>query len=178
MAKSKQENCDDWFELARDVARAEAELGVQHWVFIEFTKNAGDGSTERIFAYDLPREVYERRRWVVRWREATLVCRFPRANVSQFCSYYDRRLGNDNRLTDDLRRLVAAKAQVTKARRKMDEYVAWNRANNLFFDENTDEELARFRAKLARKIVGVQAAEERMKRKIEELKTRINEQNT
>ena len=61
MAKSKQENCDDLYELARDYAQAEAELGVQHWVFIEFTKDAGDGSRERIFAYDLPREVYERR---------------------------------------------------------------------------------------------------------------------
>ena len=168
MEKSKQENCDDLYELARDYARAEAELGVQHWVFIEFTKNTGDGSSERIFAYDLPREVYERRPWVVRWREAALVCRFPRAKVSRFCSYYDRRLGNDARSTDDLRRLVAAKAQVTRARRKLNEYVAWNRANNLFFDEDTDEELARFRTKLVRKIAGVEAAEERMRRKIEE----------
>ena len=37
MAKSKQENCDDLYELARDYAQAEAELGVQHWVYIEFT---------------------------------------------------------------------------------------------------------------------------------------------
>lgn len=169
MAKSKQENSGDLYELARDYARAETELGVRHWVFIEFTKDAGDGSRERIFAYDLPREVYEHRPWVVRWREAALVCRFPRANVSRFCSYYDRRLGNDVRLTDDLRRLVAAKAQVSRARRRMEEYVTWYRANNLFFDEATDEELARFRAKLARKVAGVEAAEERMKRKIEEL---------
>ena len=46
--------------------------------------------------------------------------------------------------------------------------MAWNRANNLFFDEDTDEELARFRTKLVRKIAGVEAAEERMRRKIEE----------
>ena len=174
MAKSKQENCADLYELARDYARAEAELGVQHWVFIEFTKDDDDGNRERIFSYDLPREVYERRRWVVRWREAVLVCRFPRANVSRFYSYYDRRLGNDVRLTDDLRRLVAAKAQVTKAQRKLEEYVAWSRANNLFFDEDTDEELARFRTKLVRKIAGVEAAEERMKRKIEEYENTLH----
>lgn len=108
-------------------------------------------------------------------REAALVCRFPRANVSRFCSYYDRRLGNDVRLTDDLRRLVAAKAQVTRARRKLEEYVAWNRANNLFFDEAADEELAQSRAKLARKIFGVEAAEERMKRKIWNLKNEKND---
>ena len=51
----------------------------------------------------------------------------------------------------------------------MDEYVAWNRANNLFFDENTDEDLSKFKEKLDRKIAGVRAAEERMKRKIEAL---------
>lgn len=72
-------------------------------------------------------------------------------------------------------RLVAAKAQVTRARRKLEEYVAWNRANNLFFDEATDEELAQFRAKLARKIFGVEAAEERMKRKIWNLKNEKND---
>lgn len=169
MASHKQENCSDLYELARDYARAEAELGVKHWVFIEFTRDVGDGTSERIFSYNLPREVYERRRWVVRWREAALVCRFPRSSVKVYYSYYDRRLGNDISLTTDLRKLVSAKAQVTKAQRKMNEYVSWNRANNLFFDEDTDEELARFRAKLARKVYEVKAAEGRMKRKIDEL---------
>ena len=169
MSRHRQENCDDLYELARDYARAESELGVQHWVFIEFTRDMEDRTSERIFSYNLPREVYERRRWVVRWREAALVCRFPRSSVKVYHSYYDRRLGNDVSLTTDLRKLVSAKAQVTKARRKMDEYVSWNRANNLFFDEDTDEELARFREKLARKVSGVQDAENRMRQKIEEL---------
>ena len=57
----------------------------------------------------------------------------------------------------------------------MEEYVAWNRANNLFFDEATDEELAQFRAKLGRKVAGVEAAEERMKRKIWNLKSDKND---
>lgn len=174
MAKNKQESCGDLYELARDYARAEAELGVQHWVFIEFTRDIADGTSERIFSYNLPREVYERRRWVVRWREAALVCRFPRSSVKVYHSYYDRRLGNDVSLTTDLRKLVSAKAQVTKARRKMNEYVSWNRANNLFFDEATDEDLARFRAKLARKIAGVEAAEERMRRKIDEYENTLH----
>ena len=87
MAKSKQENCDDLYELARDYAQAEAELGVQHWVFIEFTKDAGDESSERIFSYDLPREVYERRRWVVRWREAAMDNKGAWKNRSAFCTF-------------------------------------------------------------------------------------------
>ena len=87
MAKRKQENCADLYDLARDYARAEAELGVQHWEFIEFTKDAGDGSSERIFSYDLPREVYDRRLWVVRWRWAALVCLFPREDGVRCCLY-------------------------------------------------------------------------------------------
>lgn len=33
----------------------------------------------------------------------------------------------------------------------MREYIEYNRQNNLFFDENTDEELVKFRDKLERK---------------------------
>lgn len=33
----------------------------------------------------------------------------------------------------------------------MREYIEYNRQNNLFFDENTDEELVKFREKLERK---------------------------
>ena len=69
----------------------------------------------------------------------------------------------------DLHQLISAKAQVTKVRRKIEEYVAYNRAHNLFFDENTDTDLQKAREKLATKIANVQAAEERMKLKIKQI---------
>ena len=75
----------------------------------------------------------------------------------------------DTRLNEDLHRLISAKAQVTKVRRKIEEYVAYNRAHNLFFDENTDMDLQKAREKLATKIANVQAAEERMKLKIKQI---------
>ena len=75
----------------------------------------------------------------------------------------------DTRLNEDLHRLISAKAQVTKVRRKIEEYVAYNRANNMFFDENTDTDLQKAREKLATKIANVQAAEERMKLKIKQI---------
>lgn len=75
----------------------------------------------------------------------------------------------DTRLNEDLRRLISAKAQVTKVQRKIEEYVAYNRANNLFFDENTDADLKKAREKLATKIANVKAAEERMKSKIKQI---------
>lgn len=169
----KQEKADDFFQMAKDYAKAEKELGVQHWVFISIEKTDGSGNNERLFSYDLPREVYERRRWVIEWRRSRFVCQYPKGNVRCFFSYYDKRLGTDNRLNKDLRRLISAKAQVTKVQRKIDEYVVYNRAHNLFFDENTDADLQKAREKLTMKIADVQAAEERLKLKIKQIKENV-----
>ena len=165
----EQERIDDFMQIAKDYAKAEKELEVQRWVFISIEQTDGMNS-ERLFSYDLPREVYERRRWVIEWRKARLVCRYPKGNVNCFFSYYDKRLGTDARLNEDLQRLISAKAQVTKVQRKIDEYIAYNQANNLFFDENADSELNKARKKLAMKIASVKEAEERMKQKIKQLR--------
>lgn len=164
-----QERIDDFIQLAKDYAKAEKELEVQHWVFISIERTDGRCNYERLFCYDLPREVYERRRWVIEWRKSKLVCQYPKGNVRYCTCYYDKRLGTDIRLNEDLRKLISAKAQVTKVQRRIEEYVAYNRANNLFFDENTDTDLQKAREKLATKIANVQAAEERMKLKIKQI---------
>lgn len=164
-----QESIDDFIQLAKDYVKAEKSLGVQHWVFITIELTDGNCNYVRLFSYDLPREVYERRRWVIEWRKSRFVCQYPKGNVRCYTSYYDKRLGTDNRLNEDLRRLISAKAQVTKAQRKIDEYVTYNCANNLFFDENTDADLLQAREKLAIKIANVRVAEERMKLKIKQI---------
>lgn len=163
-----QESIDSFIELAKDYAKAEKELEVQHWVFISIERTDGRSGYERLFTYDLPRKVYERRRWVVEWRKSRLVCRFPKGNVSCFFCYYDKRIGTDHRMNEDLRRLISAKAQVTKVQRKIDEYVAYHKANDMFFNEDTDTDLLKAREKLKVKINGVRAAEERLKLKIKE----------
>lgn len=164
-----QERIDDFIQLAKDYAKAEKELEVQHWVFISIERTDGNCNYVRLFSYDLPREVYERRRWVIEWRKSRFVCQYPKGNVRCYTSYYDKRLGMDTRLNEDLRRFISAKAQVTKVQHKIEEYVAYNRAHNMFFDENTDTDLKKAREKLATKIANVKAAEERMKSKIKQI---------
>ena len=164
-----QERIDDFMQMAKDYAKAEKELEVQHWVFISIELTDGRCNYERLFCYDLPREVYERRRWVIEWRKSRFVCQYPKGNVRCYMSYYDKRLGTDSRLNEDLNRLISAKAQVTKVQRSIEKYVAYNRANNLFFDENTDTDLQKARDKLAMKIANVQAAEERMRLNIKQI---------
>ena len=51
-----------------------------------------------------------------------------------------------------LSRLSAAKAQITIAQRKEQEYLEYQRQNNMFFNEAEDETLAKFRRKLHSKI--------------------------
>ena len=51
--------------------------------------------------------------------------------------------------------------------RTIKEYVTWQRRNNLFFDEQTDEMLQKAVAKLKIKKENVQEAERRLQRKAE-----------
>lgn len=164
-----QEPIDDFIEMAKAYAKAEKALGVQKWVFISIERTDGRCNYERLFCYDLPREVYERRRWVIEWRKSRFVCQYPKGNIRCYMSYYDKRLGMGPRLNEDLHRLISAKAQVTKAQRKIDEYVAYHKANDMFFNEDTDTDLLKAREKLKVKINGVRAAEERLKLKIKQI---------
>lgn len=66
-----------------------------------------------------------------------------------------------------LRKLISAKAKVSKAEKMMREYIEYNRQNNLFFDENTDEELVKFRDKLERNKLECAECEKRLEQLVE-----------
>ena len=98
-----QENMGNWMEYAREYAKSQREMGIEKWVCITIEYRTMERERVILFRYDLPRDIYERRQWVVRWRHARLLCHYPKEN-------------------------------------------------NLFFNENDDEQLAKFRRKLQTKI--------------------------
>lgn len=152
MTKHKQESADDWMQYARDYAKAEKELGIEHWVYIGIGYYDDHAQRVTLHTYDLPRELYERRRWVVRWRVARLQCLYPRYSVDTHYSYYDKRTGLRTDFNSCLRKLASAKAQITKARRSEARYIDEQRRRYpLFYDENNDPELTKFREKITRK---------------------------
>lgn len=161
-----QEKMSDWMAMAKAYAAAEKELKCEIWVNISIERIDADGNRTILYSYDLPRGMRERWEWVVRWREAKLRCQSPRARICTFYCFYDKRLGNDAKLTADLHKLTSCKAQVTRQQRIVDDYIAYQRANNMFFDEETDEQLVKIRRKLAVKRADVKAAEERLKIKL------------
>ncbi len=164
---------DEWMQKAKDYAKAERELKIDKWVLITYYRIKKNGEHEKIFEYDLPREIWLKWLWVVNWRSAILTCKYPRGGVYHTLVFYDKRSGESLDIKSCLSRLISAKAQVTKVQRAIDDYVTWNRDNNMFFDENTDEQLIVTRKKLAVKIANVTEAEERLKLKVER---RQNEQ--
>lgn len=139
-------------EYAREYAKSQREMGIEKWVCITIEYRTMERERVILFRYDLPRDIYERRQWVVRWRHARLLCQYPKENVQTYFSYYDRRTGLGMDFGSALSRLSAAKAQITIAVQKEQEYVEYQRQNNLFFNENDDEQLAKFRRKLQTKI--------------------------
>lgn len=147
-----QENVKDWMEYAREYSKAQRELKIEKWVYITIEYRTKERQRVILFSYDLPRDVYERYGWVIRWRYARFVCLYPKEDVQTFFSYFDKRTGLSTDFGSLLSKLSAAKAQITIARRKEQEYINYQRQNNLFFNEDEDDALLNFRKKLQTKI--------------------------
>lgn len=164
---SKQESNQDYFERAKAIARAERELGFEQWDKISIERE-GDkpGEYVRLYGYDLPRKMAERYEWVIRWRAARLQCQYPRYTVRVFHSLYRRIKGANIGMQQDIDRFISAKAQVSRLENALEDYVAEQKENNLFYDEATDLLTVKSRAKLAAKRDNVAQAEARLKEKV------------
>lgn len=162
----KQESVSNFYQYAKDLAKAEKELKVEQWVEVTLYYGYADKQVS-LYHYNLPREMYFRYQWVIRWRMAKLQCQYPKQIVSTSLYFYDKRSGESMEVSGCLSKLISAKAQITKAERKMNEYIEHNHQNNLFFDENTDEELVKFKAKLERKKLECAECEKRLEKLVE-----------
>lgn len=76
-----RERIDDWMQKAKDLARAERELQIEHWVYITFEYREDDRSRVVLHKIDMPRRMLDRWRWLVEWRRAKYVCQYPRKGV-------------------------------------------------------------------------------------------------
>ncbi len=162
---SKQESNSEYFEMAKQIAKVEKELGFERWVRIEITVQ---GTTEeRAYFYDLPRDVYERREWVIRWRAAKIQCQNPRKQVRTFHDYYRRMNGNDMGMQKDIDTFIAAKAAVTKHRRNVERYIATQK-QDMFFDEANDPTIQMAKRRLEEREESVRRAEQRLIQKVKE----------
>lgn len=146
-----QKQIYDWMQEAKDLARAERELQINHWVYITFEHREDDRCRVVLHKIDIPRRMLDRWRWLIKWRRAALVCHYPRKRVQVFYCYYDKHTGLQTGFDHLISRVAAAKAQITKTERRITEYVHDMTHNDLFFDPATDEQLRCANEKLAQK---------------------------
>ncbi|NDV64691.1 hypothetical protein [Bacteroides sp. 224] len=146
-----QENMEKWMQYAKDLAKAERELKIEHWVYISFEVRNPDRSREVLHTIDIPRDMLDRWRWVINWRKAKLICKYPRKNIDVLFCYYDKRTGLHTGFDFILGKVASAKAQITKVERTIARYIDYNTHNNLFFNIETDEQLQKAYSKLEQK---------------------------
>jgi len=146
-----QEVMENWMQEAKDLAKAERELKIEHWVYISFEIRNPDRSREVLHTIDIPRDMLDRWRWLINWRQAKLICKHPRKDVNVSFCYYDKRTGLHTGFDFILGKVASAKAQITKVERAIARYIGYNNHNNLFFNIETDEQLQKAYNKLEQK---------------------------
>ncbi len=142
---SKQESVSDWMKLAKAWDKAEKET-VQPYFLVSIEDQT---TKEKLYSYDLPRDMFWRYQWVIKWRMAKFQCQRPKHNIVQYLSPYDKKTGVEmGGLKSPLSRLTSAKAQVTINENKLKDYIE-SMKQDLFFDEASDPIVAKLKCKIS-----------------------------
>lgn len=166
---SKQESLTDYYQMAKEIAKVEKQLNIEQWDIVTIERYGDvEGETVCLYLYNLPRHLVDKYDWVIRWRMSRLQCQYPRYLVVVRHGLYKKVMGVNIGMQKDIDVFVAAKAQLAKQERVLNEYIAHEKANNIFYDEMTDEQTIKAKAKLARKKEIVEQAEARMIEKVKQ----------
>jgi len=151
--------------LAKAYDKAEREQGVTPYVIVSLRNKRTD---KELYRYDLPRELYWRYSWVIDWRAARFICQQPKDGVKQCLDFYDKKTGLAYGFGSLISRLTSAKANVTMVINKLAAYVEGQKGN-MFFDEQSDEVVAKFKAKISAYKAKQHELEEEIKAKVLEI---------
>lgn len=148
---SKQETGigENWQEYSQTIDKVQKELNVQPYCKVSITRKKPDGELEKLYEYDLPRKMVWEYNWVIEWRKARFVCKYPRDKVSLSFHFYDKTSGLEIGYQTLLSKKVAAKALITKYTNLRTRYIE-DKEKELFFVPETDEVLKRLNAKIRR----------------------------
>ena len=156
-------------DYARDLAKAERELEIEHWEYISFEYRNDRNEGVRLYHYDMPRRLHDKYRWLIRYRAALLQVQHPFRHIQTFYSYYDKRTGLRTDHDSCLKKLASAKAQLTKAKRCERAHIdAMKERYPLFYDESTDAELIKYRIKIVQKEENIRKLAEHIRKAVEE----------
>lgn len=162
---SKQESVSDWMELARIYDKAEKEQKVVPYMVVVLRNKR---TNEILYRYDLPRDMFWKYSWVIDWRAAKLLCQNPRDGIEHRIDFYDKTTGLKYGFGSLISKLTSAKAQITIANNKLQRYIDSQKAN-MFFSTETDEVVAKLKAKISMQKEKAADFEAQIKLKVQEL---------
>lgn len=168
---SKQESLHDYYMMAKEIAKQEKNLGIEHWDSVSIERESEKaGEYIKLYHYDLPRQIAVKYDWVIRWRAAKFQCLYPRYYVRISHFLYRKVMGVNIGMQKDIDIFVTAKAHYTRQKRILDNYISKQKETNMFFSEDTDEEVIRIKEKLERKKTDINIAETRLIEKVKQYK--------
>ena len=162
---ARQESVSDWMALAKDYDKAEKEQEVTPYVVVSLRNRR---TNEELYRYDLPREMFWRWHWVIDWRAAKLLCQNPKDGINHVLSFYDRKTWLEYGFGSLISKLTSVKANATIAANKLKKYIEMQQGN-MFFSEEEDEIVNKFKAKISAYKAKIAEIEEEIKAKVNEL---------
>ena len=69
--------------------------------------------------YDLPRWLYDNKQWVIRWRIAKELCKYPKYHVISYLVFYDKKAGFDENKKSILQKITNHYTQIKKIERAL-----------------------------------------------------------
>lgn len=162
---ARQESVSDWMALAKAYDKAEKEQEVTPYVVVSLRNRR---TNEELYRYDLPREMFWRWHWIIDWRAAKLLCQNPKDGINHVLSFYDRKTGLEYGFGSLISKLTSAKANATIAANKLKKYIEMQQGN-MFFSEEEDEIVNKFKAKISAYKAKIAEIEEEIKAKVKEL---------
>ena len=162
---SKQETGigSQYKEFAQACKQAEKDLKIEKYCHIDIERRPDGQEPETLYTYDLPVSMMWEYMWVIEWRTARFICKYPRDHVQKTFAFYDKTSGLDTGYGSTLSKYVAAKALKTKYENALQAYLD-SQKNMLFFDPDNDPVAIKGREKIAK-------AEERIQELLQTLET-------
>lgn len=97
--------------------------------------------------FDIPRWIYDRKQWVIRWRTAYYQMKYPKADIQYITCFYDKRTNMELLHNNTYNNLIAAKRMITKLNTAIKRY-EHERAKELFWEKEHDEKYQTMLVKL------------------------------
>lgn len=168
---SKQEKgiSADYQEYAKALSDLRKEIRIEPYVKVSIGFYKGGKQTARednfvlLYEYDIPREMYFAKYWIIRWRTARFQCQYPRENVEHYLCFYEKKSGFDEHKKELLQKITNHFIQIKRQEKALQEHYEYRKT--ILFVTPKEEAIAQ---SIEQKIAWRKTELEKLKREFNE----------